>query len=104
MINPKVVPAGTVVNASSLFTVPAGPATVLFASATSAGTIYVGPGTNTTALNGFPVTSGAIPPVTVPVYAGSAAQQWSCLAPAGTASLLLLISDPSGGTGTGSLG
>jgi hypothetical protein len=104
VINPRVVPAGTIVNATSVFTVPAGPATVLFANATSGGTIYVGPGTVVTALNGFPVVSGAVPPVTVPVYPGSAAQQWSALAPAGTASLLLLISAPPGGTGTGQLG
>ena len=103
MITNGVVPAGTVVNGRSLFQVPPGPATLLLAA--SAGTVYAGAGTGVTALNGFPVVAGAVSPVTIPVYPGSPGGQWSAITGAGgTASLWWIVSDPGGGTGTGSLG
>lgn len=101
MINGGQVPAGTVVNPSSLFTVPPGPATLLLSS--SAGTILVGSGTNVAANNGFPVVATANQPVTIPVYPGNPRQTWSAFAPGGTATLSWLISAPTGGTGTGTL-
>jgi hypothetical protein len=95
------VPAGTVVNSSSLFPVPPGPATILLAA--SAGTVFVGAGT-VTAVNGFPVVGGLVQPVTIPAYPGSPGARWSALAPGGTATLSWIISDPTGQTGTGTLG
>ena len=97
-----VVPAGTVVNGTSLFRQPAGPATVLLAA--SSGTVFVGSGTGVTSANGFPVVAGAVPPVTIPVYAGSAGGQFSVVTGAGgTASLSWMVSDAYGQTGTGTL-
>lgn len=107
MITNGVVPAGTVVNGASLFNVPPGPATMLLSATGAAGTVYVGAYTTSgtlTAANGFPVYPGLVPPVVIPLYAGSGYQQFAVLAPGGTASLSWLVSDPTGRTGTGLLG
>jgi hypothetical protein len=90
--------AGTVVTSSSLLRVPPGPATLLLANNGSAGTVFVGAGTNVTTA-GFPVPAGAVSPVVVPLYAGSPAGTWSAVVASGSATLAWIISDPSGGTG-----
>jgi hypothetical protein len=99
MITSGVATAGTAVTTSSLIRVPPGPATVLLANAGTASTAYVGAGTATTTGNGFPVPSGLVPPVIVPVYAGAPSGTWSVVCAAGSASVAWIISDPSGGTG-----
>jgi hypothetical protein len=91
--------AGTVVSAASFIHVPAGPCTVVLANAGTTATVYVGTGTNATTGNGFPVPSGLVQPVTVPVYAGCAASTWSVVCASGTATVAWIISDPSAGTG-----
>jgi hypothetical protein len=102
VITNGVVPAGTVLNSSSQFRVPAGPCTVLLAA--SAGTVFVGAGTAVSALNGMPVCAAAGPPLTIPVYAGSPAQTFTAIVSSGTATLSWLVTDPTGQTGTGALG
>ena len=99
MITSGVAQAGTAVTATSLIRVPAGPATVLLANSGTAATVYVGAGTNTTVAGGFPVPSGLVAPVAVPVYAGAPSGTWSAVCAAGSASVAWIISDPSGGTG-----
>jgi hypothetical protein len=96
------VTAGTAV--ATLCPVPPGPCTVLIANSGTASTVYVGPGTNLTAQNGFPVQSGALAPTVIPVYPGSAGVTLSVFCSAGTASVAWLVTDPSGGTGRGTLG
>jgi hypothetical protein len=93
-------PAGTVINSTSLIRVPAGPASLLLANAGPAGTVYAGAGTNVTTAGGFPIPSGLVPPVVVPLYAGAPAGTWSVLCAAGgSASVAWIVSAPSGGTG-----
>jgi hypothetical protein len=92
--------AGTGITAGSLIRVPPGPATLLLANSGTAAVAYAGAGTNVTAAGGFPVPSGAVSPVVVPVYAGAPAQTWSVITSAGTATVAWIISDPSGGTGS----
>ncbi len=83
----------------SLIYVPAGPATVLLANAGTAATVYVGAGTNMAAGGGFPVPSGLVAPVVVPVYRACPAGTWSAVCASGSAALAWITSDPSGGTG-----
>lgn len=101
MITSGVATAGTGITAASLFRVPPGPATLVLANSGTAPTAYVGAGTNVSSTGGFPVPSGLVSPLVIPVYPGSPASTWSAVtaAGAGTASLAWIISDPSGGTG-----
>lgn len=92
--------AGTSVTSSSLIHVGPGPATLLLANAGTASTVYAGPGTSVTTTTGFPVPSGLVPPVTVPVYAGAPAATWSVVCASGSASLAWIVSSPAGGTGS----
>ena len=92
--------AGTV--AARLLSVPAGPATLLLSSAGTASPVYVGMGTNLSALNGFPVPSGVVP-VVIPLYAGSAGGTMYAFCSSGSASVGWLITSPTGQTGTGTL-
>jgi hypothetical protein len=87
------------VTTASLIAVPAGPATVLLANSGTASPVYVGAGTNVSVAGGFPVPSGALSPVVVPIYAGAPAGTWSCITASGTATLAWIVSSPSGGTG-----
>lgn len=91
--------AGTVVTAGQLFPVPPGPATLILANQGTASPVFVGPGTNVTTTTGFPVPSGLVPPVVIPVYAGAQGQTWSVISSSGTGSLAWIVSDPSAGTG-----
>jgi hypothetical protein len=91
--------AGTAVTSSSLFAVSPGPATLLLANAGTAATVYAGPGTNVTTTTGFPVPSGLVAPVTVPVYPGTPGGLWSVVCASGSASVAWIVSSPSGGTG-----
>jgi hypothetical protein len=91
--------AGTAVTSASLFQVPPGPATLLLANAGTVSVVYAAPGTNVSAGSGFPVPSGVVSPVVVPVYAGAPGQAWSVVCSAGSASLSWIVSTPSGGTG-----
>jgi hypothetical protein len=96
--------AGTVITTLSLIHVPPGPCTVLLANAGTAPTVYVGSGTAVTVAGGFPVPSGLVPPVVIPVYAGCAATPMSVVCSSGSASLAWIVTSPTGGTGTGTLG
>ncbi len=91
--------AGTAVTSTSLFQVPPGPATLLLANNGTTSTVYAAPGTNVTTGNGFPVPSGLVSPVVVPVYAGCPGQTWSVVCAGGSASLAWVVSEPSAGTG-----
>lgn len=85
----------------NVFTVPAGPATVLVANAGTSGTIWIGPSSphgTLSSVNGFPVPSGAVPPVALTNYPGSPAQAFQAVT-TGTATLSWIISAASGGTG-----
>ena len=90
---------GTTIAAAAFIRVPPGPCTVLLANAGTSATVYVGAGTSTSAGGGFPVASGAVAPVVIPVYAGSPSSTWSAVTASGTATVAWIISDPSGGTG-----
>jgi hypothetical protein len=103
VITSGVATAGSVVTSASLFRVPPGPCCVLMTNAGTASTVYVGAGTAVSTTNGFPITSG-VPPVVLPVYAGTPATVMSVVATAGTSSLAWIVTGPSGGTGIGSLG
>ena len=96
MITAGRVAAGT---ATQTFLVPAGPATLLLANVGTASPVYAAPGTSVSSSNGFPVPSGAVSPVVVPVYPGNPAQTWSAVCSGGSASLAWIVSVPSGGTG-----
>lgn len=83
-----------------LFTIPAGPCTVVLANVGTASTAYVGMGgTGVTSGNGFPVPSGLVPPVTFPCYQGNAGGPVYGMAGSGTTSLAWIISTASGQTG-----
>lgn len=90
---------GTAVTSSSLFSCPPGPATLVLANQGTASPVYVGPGTSVTTTTGFPVPSGLVSPVMIPVYAGAPGQTWSVCCPSGSASVAWIVSSPSGGTG-----
>jgi len=83
----------------SQFRVPAGPGALLLANAGTASVIYVGAGTAVTTSNGFPVVSGAQPPVVIPLYPGAPGQVWSCITAGGTGELAWIASTAAGGTG-----
>ena len=82
---------------AATFTVPPGPGMLLLANAGTAAVAYVGPGTAVTASNGFPVASGVVPPVMIPLYAGQPLQTWSVITANGTATLSWIVTQPSGG-------
>jgi len=92
--------AGTV--AARLLSVPAGPATLVLSNAGTASPVYVGMGTNVSALNGLPVPSGVVPLV-IPLYAGSAGGSMYAFCSSGSASVGWIISSATGQTGTGTL-
>lgn len=104
MINSGTVAASTSVTTGSLIHVPAGPATLILANQGTAATVYVGSGTAVTTANGFPILSSGASPTVIPIYAGNPATTWGCVTANGAATLAWLISAPSGGTGTGTLG
>jgi hypothetical protein len=88
-----------VITAGQLFVCPQGPATLLLANQGTASPAYVGPGTNASTTTGFPIPSGLVQPVVVPIYAGAPAQTWSVACSSGTGSLAWIVTAPSGGTG-----
>jgi hypothetical protein len=99
MITSGVAHAGTAVTTSSLIAVSPGPATLLLANAGTASPVYVAPGTGVTTSTGFPVPSGLVSPVVIPVYAGAPGTTWSVCCASGSASVAWIVSSPSGGTG-----
>lgn len=104
MISSGTVAASGSVTTGSLFTTPAGPATLLLANVGTATTVYVAAGTNVTTANGFPILSSGAAPTSIPIYAGERQQQWSCITASGAATLAWMVSNPTGQTGTGTLG
>lgn len=103
MISAGTVAVSSSVAKTSFFTVPPGPATLLLANAGTV-PVFVGAGTGVTTANGFPVQNGVTAPVVVPIYAGNPGQTWAAVTATGTSTLSWMISGPSGGTGTGTLG
>lgn len=89
--------AGTA--AARLCPVPAGPCTILLANAGTAALVYVGMGTNVATTNGFPVSSGAVSPVVIPVYPGSAGGALYAVTASGSASVSWMVTSPTGQTG-----
>lgn len=99
MITSGTAVASAAVTKASFIAIPPGPATVLLANAGTASPVYFGAGTNVTVANGFPIPSGLVAPVVVPVYTGSNNGTWSVITGGGTATVSWLISGASGGTG-----
>lgn len=95
---------GTVgATAALLCTVPTGPATLLLSNVGTAAFAYVGPGTNVSAANGFPIPAGAVP-TAIPLYPGAAPQSLYAISAGGSANVGWIVTSPQGGTGHGTLG
>jgi hypothetical protein len=86
-----------------LCAIPPGPACLQVSNLGTASPVYVGPGTNVSSTNGFPVPSGVLP-VVLPLYAGSAAGTLYAVTASGSANVGWIVTSPTGGTGTGTLG
>ncbi len=89
--------------ASRLCPIPPGPASLLLSNAGTASPVYVGPGTGVTTTNGFPVPASVVP-VVIPVFAGSQGGSLYAVTASGFAYVGWLITNPTGQTGTGTLG